>query len=217
MMDISGKKVSTDEIKSALFDMGLLKAPDCDGFHTYFFQNQWDMVGDAVVIFSKDIALEQAVFVVGRNITDDIIIAPEVIHSMISKQNNRNWMALKIDLDKAYDRISWEFINVSLQATCIPNFLCNVIMFAIMSSSMQVLRSKCGMKEDLSDDIVKDRLWISDEIIKCIVSIPPSHDLAGPNKITWMDTPTGSFTLKSAYWKLSNRLWNPKDATWRIP
>ncbi|KAA3474776.1 endonuclease/exonuclease/phosphatase family protein [Gossypium australe] len=54
----------------------------------------------------------KARFIVGRNITDNIIIVPEVIHSMISKQKNRNWMALKIDLEKAYDRINWEFIDV---------------------------------------------------------------------------------------------------------
>ncbi|MBA0769821.1 hypothetical protein Gotri_018518 [Gossypium trilobum] len=32
-----------------------------------------------------------------------------------------------------------------------------------------------------------------------------------------MGIPTGSFTLKSAYWKLSKRSWDPKDVAWRIP
>lgn len=45
-------------------------------------------------------------------------------------------MAIKIDLEKAYNRVSWEFIEVSLNATCIIEFLCKVIMFAIMSLSM---------------------------------------------------------------------------------
>lgn len=34
---------------------------------------------------------------------DNIIIAQEVIHSMKSKQKNRNWLEVKIDLEKAYD------------------------------------------------------------------------------------------------------------------
>ncbi|KAH1063911.1 hypothetical protein J1N35_028898 [Gossypium stocksii] len=50
-----------------------------------------------------------------------------------------NWMAINIDLEKAYDRISWEFIDVSLQVAGINDFLHNVIMSAIMGSSIQVL------------------------------------------------------------------------------
>lgn len=55
------------------------------------------------VIFSKVIALEQVGFVAGKNITDNIIIALEVFHSMRSKQKNRRLMAIKINLEKVYD------------------------------------------------------------------------------------------------------------------
>ncbi|KAH1097488.1 hypothetical protein J1N35_014409 [Gossypium stocksii] len=48
-------------------------------------------------------------------------------------------MAIKIDLERAYDRVYWEFIDTSFRATGIPYFLCNVIMSAISSSTMQVL------------------------------------------------------------------------------
>lgn len=41
------------------------------------------------VIFLRLIALEQIGFVAGWNITDNIVIAQEVIHSM----RNRKWMA----------------------------------------------------------------------------------------------------------------------------
>lgn len=54
------------------------------------------------VVFPKIISQEQAGFIAGRNIIDNIIVAQEVIHSMISKQKNRKWMAVKIDLEKAY-------------------------------------------------------------------------------------------------------------------
>ncbi|KAA3465652.1 Retrovirus-related Pol polyprotein LINE-1 [Gossypium australe] len=35
---------------------------------------------------------------------------------MKSKQKNKRWMAIKIDLEKAYDRVRWDFIDASLQA-----------------------------------------------------------------------------------------------------
>ncbi|KAK5775934.1 hypothetical protein PVK06_043890 [Gossypium arboreum] len=90
------------------------------------------------VVFPKLIAPEQTGFLAGRNITDNIVIAQEVIHFVMSKQKNRRWMAIKIDLEKTYDRVRWDFIDSSLQAVDIPNFLLNVIMSAISSSTMQV-------------------------------------------------------------------------------
>ncbi|KAH1081118.1 hypothetical protein J1N35_020879 [Gossypium stocksii] len=76
------KAVSNEEIKEAMFDMAPLKAPGSDGFHTLFFQKQWDTIGEAVCdwfkyIFPKIIAQEQAGFIAGRNINDNFILAQE--------------------------------------------------------------------------------------------------------------------------------------------
>lgn len=48
-------------------------------------------------------------------------------------------MAIKLDLEKAYDRVSWDFISASLIAVGIPISLRKVTMSAIFSSSMQIL------------------------------------------------------------------------------
>lgn len=50
-------------------------------------------------------------------------------------------MAIKLDLEKAYDRVSWEFISASLSAVEIPLFLLSVIMSAISTSTMQILQN----------------------------------------------------------------------------
>lgn len=47
----------------------------------------------------------QANFVMGRNIGDNIVVAHEAIHSLRNFKGNKVGMALKIDLKKAYDRI----------------------------------------------------------------------------------------------------------------
>ncbi|KAA3460943.1 Retrovirus-related Pol polyprotein LINE-1 [Gossypium australe] len=91
------------------------------------------------VVFPKLISQEQTEFIAGRNISDNIILAQEVIYSMHYKRNGKNWMAIKFDLEKAYDRVSWDFISASLTAVGVPEFLRKVIMSAISSSSMQIL------------------------------------------------------------------------------
>ncbi|KAK5840215.1 hypothetical protein PVK06_009102 [Gossypium arboreum] len=126
-IDFLKKPVLNDEINKALFDMAPLKAPGSDGFHAHFFQSQWDLLGGAVW------------FIAGRNISDNVIITQEVIHSMRRRKADRNSMAIKLDLEKAYDKISWDFIDVSLGAAGILEVLRKVIMDAISSSTMQIL------------------------------------------------------------------------------
>ncbi|KAA3464882.1 LINE-1 reverse transcriptase isogeny [Gossypium australe] len=91
------------------------------------------------LVFPNIISQEQAGFIASRNIMDNIILAQEVIHSIRCKRNGKNWVAIKLDLEKAYDRVNWEFINAFLMAVGVPEFLRKVIMSAISSSSMQIL------------------------------------------------------------------------------
>ncbi|KAL5555562.1 hypothetical protein UlMin_037798 [Ulmus minor] len=58
----------------------------------------------------------QNAFVPGRSIHDNSVMVQEVIHSMRKKRGSGGWMALKIDLEKAYDRMNWSFIWSVLEA-----------------------------------------------------------------------------------------------------
>ncbi|KAH1098242.1 hypothetical protein J1N35_015163 [Gossypium stocksii] len=60
-------------------------------------------------------------------------------------------------------------------------------------------------------------LWIPEKTIRRIVSIPPLHPLVGPNKIAWLGTSRGTFSLNSAYWKMKESSWDLKDSNWNIP
>lgn len=52
----------------------------------------------------------QSSFVLGRQITSNILVYQEVLHSMKKKQGPVGHMVIKIDLEKVYDRLSWDFI-----------------------------------------------------------------------------------------------------------
>ena len=48
----------------------------------------------------------QTSFVPGRQIIDNIVVAQEVVHSMRKKIRKKGLMTIKVDLEKAYDRLN---------------------------------------------------------------------------------------------------------------
>ena len=57
----------------------------------------------------------QAGFVSGRCMSDNIIIIQEVIRTLISQRGWTGYVALKFDLEKAYDRLKWSSIQESFE------------------------------------------------------------------------------------------------------
>lgn len=81
---------------------------------------------------------EQSSFVPGRQIIDNIVIVQEVIHFMKMQRGKKNIMAIKVDLEKAYNRIRQEFIQETLIMAGLPKLLIGLIMH-VTTTSMQVL------------------------------------------------------------------------------
>lgn len=155
---------TNEEIRSAIFSMGGLKAPIKDGFHACFYHVNWNCVGEDLYDYVKEcmknkekireinntlvvlilkinqpvyvsqfrpislcnvtyktitkvivnklkgclmniISPFQASFSSGRCIQDNIIIVQEMIHSMRKIRSKKGFMAIKVDLEKAYDHL----------------------------------------------------------------------------------------------------------------
>ena len=56
----------------------------------------------------KIISQSQSAFVEGRQILDAMLITNEVVDSILRRKENG--LVCKLDIEKAYDNISWEFV-----------------------------------------------------------------------------------------------------------
>lgn len=53
----------------------------------------------------------QVSFIHGRQAADNIIIALKLMNTIRRSNSKNGLMAVKIDLEKAYDRVSWQFLR----------------------------------------------------------------------------------------------------------
>ena len=81
----------------------------------------------------------QTTFVPGRMGLDNMIIAQELIHTMMLKKGKTGFMAIKIYLEKTYDRLEWHFIRDVLELYKLPPSLIKLIMSCVSSSSISML------------------------------------------------------------------------------
>ncbi|PKI72044.1 hypothetical protein CRG98_007590 [Punica granatum] len=81
----------------------------------------------------------QVSFIPGRDIHDNIVVAQELVHCMHRMNGNKQFMAIKVDLEKAYDRLRWGFIDETLEAVGVPDRLRHTIMNCISSIHMRIL------------------------------------------------------------------------------
>lgn len=58
------------------------------------------------------ISLSQSTYFPGHLINDNVLVAFEIIYHL--KRKTRGEAALKIDINKAYERVGWKFLNLML-------------------------------------------------------------------------------------------------------
>ena len=62
-------------------------------------------------ILPKIISKHQSAFTKSRLISDNILVAFETLHSMQKHMGKEDYMAIKLDMSKAYDKVEWSYLE----------------------------------------------------------------------------------------------------------
>lgn len=81
----------------------------------------------------------QSSFIPHRQAMDNVVIAQEVVHSMRRAHGKKHRMVAKIDLEKAYDRIDWTFLEQVLRTVGFREPLIRVILSCLSLTHLSVL------------------------------------------------------------------------------
>ena len=90
----------------------------------------------------KLIAPIQIAFVPGRKDIDNVLIAQELFYALDRKKGKEGYMAIKVDLEKANDRLEWSFVHKVIHAFHFPHNLIKVIMSYVISTGFRSYLTK---------------------------------------------------------------------------
>ncbi|PKA46284.1 Putative ribonuclease H protein [Apostasia shenzhenica] len=116
------------------------------------------------------IAKEQGAFVPERNIADNCILAQEMMHRFRTSDSITGLMALKIDMEQAYDCMRWDFLLSMFRHFGFPKIWINWVMaciqcprFAFMFNGLKSpwITAAKPVKNDFANLISKIRSQIS--------------------------------------------------------
>ncbi|KAL0406297.1 UNVERIFIED_CONTAM: hypothetical protein Slati_3943600 [Sesamum latifolium] len=135
-----GDMPTRKEVREVVFSIGPESVAGLDGFGAIFYQHMLDFISEdvfgAVIEFFWGVEMPKSFtattislilktdsqlpgvnagrlaysgFVPGRLLSDNVLLAQELIHSLESRRPEAN-VIFKLDMAKAYDWISWEFL-----------------------------------------------------------------------------------------------------------
>ena len=91
------------------------------------------------LILPSLISPSQSAFVPSWLITDNVLVAYETLHAMQSRRSGkRGYMALKLDVSKAYDRVEWSFLKGIMSKLGLPECWIDRVMSYVTSTSFSV-------------------------------------------------------------------------------
>ncbi|XP_060211633.1 uncharacterized protein LOC132639172 [Lycium barbarum] len=153
---------------------GMKCAGGPDGFTGRFFQACWEIIANdfltmvrsffcghellskvisriiherLIYLLPKIISPQQSGFVKGRSIVENIMLAQEIVHDIRIRKKPAN-VVIKLDMEKAYDRVSWVFLTKVLRRMGFGEFTIDLV-FRVISNNwaLNALHTEAEYKE----------------------------------------------------------------------
>ncbi|XP_056688407.1 uncharacterized protein [Spinacia oleracea] len=89
-------------------------------------------------ILQKHISPFQNAFTPGRSIHDNLLLVQEILNVFKKSKSKVGWCALKLDMEKAYDRIEWDILWVTLDKMGFPTTWINWVKATVTTVSYSI-------------------------------------------------------------------------------
>lgn len=98
------------------------------------------------VILPSAVFENQTTFVPGRNISDNVLIAFEIIHFMKRKNYGADGeIALKLDVSKAYNRVDWCYLSDNMERMGFNEKWVKWVMLCVTTISYNICFNGCSV------------------------------------------------------------------------
>ncbi|WOL17301.1 hypothetical protein Cni_G26092 [Canna indica] len=142
-------KHSLGVLKNTLYDtivvISTLERLDAISGLNFDDENKLRTLNNKAIALRRQISLKcwwpknKSAFIKGRFIQDNILIIQEISHSMYGSKSKNALVMVKIDLEKAYDKVSWAAIIVMLKVYKFPDKFVDWIKIYLSSVSFACL------------------------------------------------------------------------------
>ncbi|GLT27733.1 hypothetical protein SLA2020_027100 [Shorea laevis] len=96
------------------------------------------------LVLQRVISPEQSAFLPTRLITNNALIAFEILHYMRHRKNRKwGWQAVKLDMSKAFDRVEWSYLEFIMQALGFAEGWIKMIMACVTTVQYGILLNGC--------------------------------------------------------------------------
>ncbi|XP_075074764.1 uncharacterized protein LOC142162321 [Nicotiana tabacum] len=133
------KQPTKEEVKVAVLGLNGDSAGGPDGMSGKFYHSCWDLIGDDLYDMASEISPKSDIggtsrFVKGKNIVENILLTQEIVTDIRLRTKAGPNVILKLDMTKAYDRISWLFLTKVLRKMGFTERLIGVV-FGLVSNN----------------------------------------------------------------------------------